>query len=69
MGIFRPSKNGDAMGQSVGSRPGKMQMREIAKQKQAAEESEVLKDETKVQKAARAFRDIVAAQRRALGLC
>jgi hypothetical protein len=68
MAIFRPSKTGDAMGSDIGRRPGRMQLREIAKRKQSEEEGAVLKDESKVQKAARAFRAVIENQRRALGL-
>lgn len=37
MGIFRPGKTGDAMGESVGQRPSKQQIRQMAKAKQDAE--------------------------------
>jgi hypothetical protein len=67
MAIFR-LKNGDVMGAEVGRRPSRMQMREIAKKKQSEEEAAVLKDETKVQKASRMFREAVARQRMSLGL-
>ena len=68
MAIFRPSKNGDAMGSAISGRPTKTQRREWGAMKRNQEESQLLSDDNKVSEASRRFKEIIQRQRKEAGL-
>ena len=68
MGIFVPSKSGDAMGVYAYQRMGKKQRKEFAIQKQTEEERKIAGDFYASKRISKAFNDTVKSQRKDAGL-